>query len=68
LNSGPVLSDPYPQVFCTKWGTTRRGEMYIIGAHMDGIGYGEAANDDGRVRRSSWSLRASSACPTLQPT
>ena len=21
--------------------------MYIIGAHMDGIGYGEAANDDG---------------------
>jgi hypothetical protein len=46
LNMGPVLSDPYPQVFCTKWGTTRRGEMYIIGGHMDGIGYGEAANDD----------------------
>ena len=23
------------------------GEMYIIGAHMDGIGWGEAANDDG---------------------
>ena len=21
--------------------------MYIVGAHMDGIGYGEAANDDG---------------------
>jgi Zn-dependent M28 family amino/carboxypeptidase len=21
--------------------------MYIIGAHMDGLGYGEAANDDG---------------------
>ena len=47
LNSGPVLPEPFPQVFCTKWGTTRRGEMYIIGAHMDGIGYGEAANDDG---------------------
>ena len=46
LNMGPVLPDPYPQVFCTKWGTTRRGEMYIIGGHMDGIGYGEAANDD----------------------
>ena len=46
LNMGPVLSDPFPQVFCTKWGTTRRGEMYIIGGHMDGIGYGEAANDD----------------------
>ena len=25
----------------------RPGEMYIIGAHMDGIGWGEAANDDG---------------------
>ena len=46
LNMGPVLPDPIPQVFCTKWGTTRRGEMYIIGGHMDGIGYGEAANDD----------------------
>jgi hypothetical protein len=47
LNAGPVLPPPFPQVFCTKWGTSRRGEMYIIGAHMDGIGYGEAANDDG---------------------
>ena len=46
LNMGPVLPDPIPQVFCTKWGTSRRGEMYIIGGHMDGIGYGEAANDD----------------------
>jgi Zn-dependent M28 family amino/carboxypeptidase len=46
LNSGPVLPDPIPQVFCTKWGTTRRGEMYILGGHMDGIGWGEAANDD----------------------
>ena len=46
LNMGPVLPEPRPQVFCTKWGTTRRGEMYIIGGHMDGIGYGEAANDD----------------------
>ena len=47
LNSGPVLPDPYPQVFCTKWGPTRSGEMFIVGADMDGIGYGEAANDDG---------------------
>ena len=46
LNSGPVLPEPIPQVFCTKWGTTRRGEMYILGGHMDGIGWGEAANDD----------------------
>jgi len=47
LNSGPVLPGPIPQVYCTKVGTTRPDEMYIIGAHMDGIGYGEAANDDG---------------------
>jgi hypothetical protein len=47
LNSGPVIYEPIPQVYCTKWGTSRRGEMFIVGAHMDGIGYGEAANDDG---------------------
>jgi hypothetical protein len=47
LNSGPVIPGPIPQVYCTKWGTTRPNEMYILGAHMDGIGYGEAANDDG---------------------
>ena len=34
------------QVYCTKIGTTRPDEMYIIGAHMDGRGFGEAANDD----------------------
>jgi len=34
-------------VYCTKVGTTRPDEMYIVGAHMDGIGWGEAANDDG---------------------
>jgi hypothetical protein len=46
LNAGPVLPPPFPQVFCTKIGTTRPDEMYIIGGHMDGIGNGEAANDD----------------------
>jgi Peptidase family M28 len=35
------------EVYCTKIGTTNPGEMYIVGAHMDGIGWGEAANDDG---------------------
>jgi hypothetical protein len=34
-------------VYCTKIGTAVPGEMYIIGAHMDGHGWGEAANDDG---------------------
>ena len=35
------------EVFCTKVGTTHPEEMYIVGGHMDGIGWGEAANDDG---------------------
>src|SRR5262245_51054993 len=38
---------PREEVYCTKIGSTRPQEMYIIGAHMDGIGYGAAANDDG---------------------
>jgi peptidase M28-like protein len=47
LNAGPVIPGPIPFVFCTKVGTTRPNEIYILGAHMDGIGWGEAANDDG---------------------
>ena len=38
---------PREEVYCTKIGTTHPGEMYIIGAHMDGHGFGSAANDDG---------------------
>jgi hypothetical protein len=35
------------EVFCTKVGTAHPGEMYLVAAHFDGQGYGEAANDDG---------------------
>lgn len=35
------------EVYCTKVGSTRPDEMYIIGAHMDGHGVNEAVNDDG---------------------
>jgi len=35
------------EVYCTKVGATHPNEMYIVGGHMDGIGWGEAANDDG---------------------
>jgi hypothetical protein len=35
------------EVFCTKVGTTHPDEMYIVGGHMDGHGFGAAANDDG---------------------
>jgi hypothetical protein len=38
---------PREEVWCTKVGSTRPDEMYIVAAHMDGMGYGEAANDDG---------------------
>ncbi len=47
LNSQPSEPGPREEVYCTKVGTTRPGEMYIVGAHMDGHGWGEAANDDG---------------------
>jgi Domain of Unknown Function (DUF1080)/Peptidase family M28 len=47
LNMGEVIPGNVDQVYCTRVGATRPGEMYIIGGHMDGIGYGEAANDDG---------------------
>src|SRR5207247_1061942 len=47
LNSQPTTPGPRDEVYCTKIGTTRPDEMYIVGAHMDGHGWGEAANDDG---------------------
>ena len=39
--------EPREQVYATKIGAAMPGEMYILGAHMDGRGGGEAANDDG---------------------
>jgi len=47
LNAQPSTPGPRDQVYCTKLGTTRPDEMYIIGAHMDGLGYAEGANDNG---------------------
>ncbi|HEX7123238.1 MAG TPA: M28 family peptidase [Gemmatimonadaceae bacterium] len=47
LNAEVPTPGPREEVYCTKVGTTRPNEMYIVGAHMDGHGYGEAANDDG---------------------
>jgi hypothetical protein len=43
----PPGTTPREEVYCTKIGKTRPDEMYIVGGHMDGIGFGEAANDDG---------------------
>ena len=47
LNAQPSTPGPREEVYCTKIGATHPEEMYIVGAHMDGIGFGEAANDDG---------------------
>jgi hypothetical protein len=47
LNAQPSTPGAREEVYCTKIGITHPQEMYIVGAHMDGIGWGEAANDDG---------------------
>jgi hypothetical protein len=47
LNSQPSTYGERQEVYCTKIGATHPEEMYIVGGHMDGIGWGEAANDDG---------------------
>jgi hypothetical protein len=47
LNSQPTMPGPREEVYCTKIGATHPDEMYIVGAHMDGHGWGEAANDNG---------------------
>src|SRR5689334_18740572 len=47
LNRQPTTPGPREEVYCTKVGTTHPEEMYIVGAHMDGHGWGEAADDNG---------------------
>ncbi len=47
LNAEQSVAGQRQEVYCTKVGTTHPEEMYIVGGHMDGIGWGEAANDDG---------------------
>ena len=47
LNREPATNGPRSQVYCTKVGATRPDEMFIVSAHMDGHGWGEAANDNG---------------------
>jgi hypothetical protein len=47
LNAEVSTPGPREEVYCTKIGVAHPDEMYIVSAHMDGRGYGEAANDDG---------------------
>ena len=46
LNVEEPTNGERQEVYCTKVGSTRPDEMYIIGAHMDGHGVNEAVNDD----------------------
>jgi hypothetical protein len=47
LNAELPTPGPREELYCTKVGTTRPDEMYIVAAHMDGRGFGEAADDNG---------------------
>jgi peptidase M28-like protein len=47
INAQPDTPGQRQEVYCTKIGKTRPNEMYILGAHMDGHGFGAAVNDDG---------------------
>jgi hypothetical protein len=47
LDMQPTTPGAREEVYCTKVGTGHPNEMYIVGGHMDGHGWGEAANDDG---------------------
>src|SRR5436190_14159367 len=47
LNTEPATDGERQEVFCQKVGATHPEEGYIVAGHMDGHGWGEAANDDG---------------------
>ncbi|MFL5562795.1 MAG: M20/M25/M40 family metallo-hydrolase [Gemmatimonadaceae bacterium] len=47
INMQPTTPGQRQEVYCTKVGTMHPDEMYIVGGHMDGHGWGQAANDDG---------------------
>lgn len=47
LNAPPDEPGPREEVYCTKIGSRHPDQMYIVSGHMDGHGYGAAANDDG---------------------
>jgi len=46
INMEPTSPGERQEVICMKVGTKYPNEMYIIGGHMDGIGWGQAVNDD----------------------
>jgi hypothetical protein len=65
---GGGASQPREQVYATKIGSRVPGEMYILGAHMDGRGGGEAANDDGSGTALVMEIARILAAPDVQTT
>ncbi|HXT15259.1 MAG TPA: M28 family peptidase [Gemmatimonadaceae bacterium] len=47
IDAEPATDGERQEVYCTKVGSVHPNEMYIVGGHMDGHGWNEAANDDG---------------------
>jgi hypothetical protein len=47
LDSLPTTPGEREELYATKVGSTHPDEMYIVSGHMDGLGYSEAANDNG---------------------
>jgi hypothetical protein len=66
LDSGPIIPGPVDEVYVTKVGSKFPNEMYIVGAHMDGHGYNEAANDDGSGAALVMELARVFADPSVQ--
>ena len=46
LNQEEPADGERQEVYCTKVGTVRPDEMYIVSGHMDGHGVNQASNDD----------------------
>ena len=66
LDSPPSVPGAREEVYCTKVGTEHPEEMYIVGGHMDGHGWGEAANDDGSGAALVMELARVFAAPDVQ--
>lgn len=66
LDTPPAVSGEREEVYCTKIGIGHPNEMYIVSAHMDGIGFGEAANDDGSGTALVMELARAFSSPDVQ--
>jgi hypothetical protein len=62
----PTTARLSEEVYCTKIGVRRPDEMYIVSAHMDGRGFGEAADDDASGTALIMELARSFSSPDVQ--